>query len=122
MATYETKAWTRWQDWAAVVIGVLAALSPLVVVTSAGAAWTLVVLGVLIAITGLWSLGAPGSVTSEYVHGVLGVLLFIAPWVLGYQYLGGASWTSWIAGVLTVLVAATAVPVATAAHRELVTR
>ena len=101
------KAWHRWQDWAAVVIGVLTALSPLVV------------LGVLIAVAGLWSLAAPGSVASEYVHVVLGALLFISPWVLSYSDLAGASWTSWVAGVLAVIVGAAAVPAATAEHRGL---
>src|SRR3954469_12073770 len=96
-----TRTWTRWEDWAALVIGVLTALSPIVVATDATALWTLIVFGVLIAATALWSLAQPGSVASEYVHGVLGVLLFISPWVLGYSDLMGASWTSWIAGVLT---------------------
>lgn len=111
------RSWQRWQDWAALVIGVLVALSPLVTTTDAAAAWTLVVLGVLIAATGLWSLAAPGSVASEYVHGVLGVLLFIAPWVMSYSDLSSASWTSWVGGALTVIVAAAALPAANAAHR-----
>lgn len=115
-----TKAWHRWQDWAALVIGVLTALSPIVVATNVAAIWTLIVFGVLIALAGLWSLAAPGSVASEYVHVVLGVLLFIAPWVLGYAAFGGASWTSWIAGVLAVVVGAVAVPEATTEHRGLV--
>lgn len=112
------KAWTRWQDWAALVIGVLAALSPLVVATTTAAAWVLVVLGVLIAAAALWSLAAPGSVTSEYAHVVFGVLLFISPWVFTYHDLGGASWTSWVAGALAVIVGATAVPAASAQHRS----
>lgn len=66
------KAWTRWQDRVALVIGVLAALSPTVVATDAAAAWTL-----------------------------------------------GAAWTSWVAGVLAVLVSASALPAATSAHRGL---
>lgn len=111
------RSWQRWQDWAALVIGVLTALSPLVTTTDAAAAWTMVVLGVLLAATSLWSLAAPRSVSSEYVHGVLGVLLFIAPWVMSYSDLAGASWTSWVAGVLAVLVAASALPSANAAHR-----
>lgn len=111
------RSWQRWQDWAALVIGVLTALSPLVTTTDAAAAWTMVVLGVVLAATSLWSLAAPRSVSSEYTHGVIGVLLFIAPWVMGYSALAGASWTSWVAGVLAVVVAATAVPVANAAHR-----
>jgi hypothetical protein len=114
-----TRSWHRWQDWTAVVIGVLTALSPIVVATSATALWTLIVFGVLIGVTGLWSLAQPGSVASEYVHVVLGVLLFISPWVLGYAGFVGASWTSWIAGVLTVAVGLAALPAANAEHRGL---
>jgi uncharacterized membrane protein HdeD (DUF308 family) len=113
------RTWRRWQDWAAVVIGVLTALSPIVVLTDTAALWTLVVFGVLIAAAGLWSLAAPGSVASEYVHIVLGVLLFISPWVFGYADLAGAAWTSWVAAVLTVVVGVAAVPAANAEHRGL---
>ncbi|OLL73255.1 hypothetical protein Ae168Ps1_1639c [Pseudonocardia sp. Ae168_Ps1] len=88
--------------------------------TNVAAAWTLVVLGVVLAATSLWSLAVPGSVTSEWVHGVLGVLLFVAPWAMGYSALTGASWTSWVAGVLTVAVAASALPAATAEPRGIV--
>ena len=101
------------------VIGVLTALSPIVVATDTTALWTLIVFGVLIAATALWSLARPGSVASEYVHGVLGVLLFVSPWVLGYSDLMGASWTSWIAGVLTVAAGLAALPAANAEHRGL---
>ena len=117
MATGQVATWRRWQDWAALVIGVLVALSPVVVTTSAAAVWSLVVLGVVLALTGLWSLAAPGSVASEYVHIALGVLLFVAPWVLGYYTLGGAAWTSWIGGVLAVVVGAAALPSANKEHR-----
>jgi cytochrome c biogenesis protein CcdA len=114
-----TKAWQRWQDWVVLVIGVLTFLSPIVVVTSPAALWALVVFGVLIAATALWSLARPGSVASEYVHGLLGVLLFISPWVLGYVEFAGASWVSWVAGVLTVAVGLAALPAANAVHRGL---
>ncbi|MBP2371638.1 SPW repeat domain-containing protein [Pseudonocardia parietis] len=117
MARTSQRSWQRWQDWAALVIGVLTALAPLVVATNAAAVWTMVVLGVVLAAASLWSLVSPGSVTSEWVHGVLGVLLFLAPWVMGYSALTGASWTSWVAGGLTVVVAASALPAANAAHR-----
>jgi uncharacterized membrane protein HdeD (DUF308 family) len=113
------RSWHRWQDWAALVIGVLTLLSPIVVSTDATALWTLIVFGVVIAATALWSLAQPGSVASEYVHAVLGVLLFISPWVLGYSDLSGASWTSWVAGVLTVAVGLAALPAANAEHRGL---
>jgi uncharacterized membrane protein HdeD (DUF308 family) len=115
------KQWTRWQDWVALVVGVLVALSPLVVSTAGepGALTTLIVLGVLLAVTSLWSLYSPGMVATEYVHAVLGVLLFLAPFVFTYVALSGAAWTSWIAGIVAVVVGLWAVPVSTKAHKEL---
>ncbi|MFD7656578.1 SPW repeat protein [Actinosynnema sp. NPDC059797] len=111
-----TKAWTRWQDWAEVVIGVLVLLSPLVVETSTAGMWTMVVLGALIALDGLASLARPAMVYGEWFQVVLGALLFIAPWVIGYSDLTAASWVSWIGGALTVAMGAMAMPAANAAH------
>lgn len=73
--------------------------------------------GVLIAATALWSLAQPGSAVSEYLHAVLGALLFISPWVLSYSDLVGASWTSWAAGVLVAAAGLAALPAANAAHQ-----
>ncbi len=112
-----TKQWMRWQDWGAVVLGIVAGLSVLWTETSDAAFWSLLVFGVLLLASGLWSLALPGSVASEYVHIGLGALFFISPWVLGYADLAGASWTSWVIGVLAVVVGAAAVPVATTVHR-----
>ncbi|MGH3794927.1 MAG: SPW repeat domain-containing protein [Pseudonocardiaceae bacterium] len=111
------KQWMRWQDWGAVVLGIIAGISVLWLTTSHAAMWSLVVFGVLLLVSGVWSLAMPGSVSSEYVHIGLGVLLFISPWVLGYIDFNGASWTSWVIGVLAVAVGASAIPVATTTHR-----
>ncbi|WP_328614155.1 SPW repeat protein [Amycolatopsis sp. NBC_00355] len=117
MSEVTTRAWTRPHDWTEVVIGVVAALSPLWLSTDTTVMWTMVVLGALIALDGLVSLAKPGLVYGEGIQIALGVLFFIAPWVLEYTELNGASWTSWIAGVLTVIAGAAAMPVANAAHR-----
>jgi len=117
MSEVSTRAWTRPHDWAEVVIGAVAALSPLWLSTNTTVTWTMVVLGALIALDGLVSLAMPGMVYGEGIQVALGVLLFIAPWVMGYTEFNGASWTSWIAGVLTVVAGAAAMPVANAAHR-----
>ncbi|GLY43512.1 hypothetical protein Amsp01_095350 [Amycolatopsis sp. NBRC 101858] len=117
MSEVSTRAWARPHDWAEVVIGVVAALSPLWLSTDTTAMWTMVVLGALIALDGLVSLAMPGMVYGEGIQIALGVLFFIAPWVMGYTEFNGASWTSWIAGVLTVIAGAAAMPVASAAHR-----
>jgi hypothetical protein len=114
-----TRAWTRWQDWAEVVLGVIALLAPLVVSTSTAAMWTMIALGALIAADGLWSLAMPATVASEGVQVVLGVLLFISPWVMGYSHMPAAAWTSWVVGVLTVAAGAMALPAANTAHHGL---
>ena len=116
--TSNPRAWTRPLDWAEVVLGVVAALSPLWTNTNSAAVSAMIVLGVLIAIDGLVSLGAPGLVYGEYVQVVLGVLMFISPWVLSYSEFRGISWASWIIGALTVIAGVAAVPMAQAAHRS----
>ncbi|MGA6167139.1 SPW repeat protein [Amycolatopsis magusensis] len=111
-----TSPWTRPHDWAEVVLGVVAVLTPLWMQTDTAAMWTLIVLGALVAIDGLVSLAMPGLVYGEGIQIVLGALLFISPWVIGYSGLTGAAWSSWIIGGLTMIAGAAALPVANAAH------
>lgn len=119
MAATTTRTWTRWQDWAQVVLGVVAALSTIWLDTSTKVMWTMIILGALIAIDGLWSLAEPGLVVSEGAEIVLGILLFVAPWVMGYTAMTGASWFSWVIGGLAIVVGATALPLASGAHAKL---
>lgn len=110
------KPWTRWQDWAALVLGVYVILATMWTRTGGGAISAMIVLGALLVLAAVWSLAMPGSMTSEYAHMLLGVLLFLSPWVLGYSGLTGAAWTSWVVGVLAVIVGAAALPEANVAH------
>ncbi len=112
------RPWTRPHDWAEVVLGVVAVLSFLWMDTNNAAMWTMIVLGALVALDGLASLAVPGQVYGEGIQIVLGVLMFISPWVMSYTDLGGIAWSSWIIGALTVIVGAAALPVAQAAHRS----
>lgn len=104
------KASTRWQDYAAVVIGIFAALSPLWLDTNTGARWSLIVLGVLVAVAGLAHMARPGMAAADYATGVLGVLLFISPWVMNFHTITATAWTAWIVGALAVVVAAVGLP------------
>lgn len=120
MAIPEERAWTRWQDWATLTLGVGALLSPVLVplVSESDPEAFLTVLGMVLIVTSLWSLGAPQSVSSEWLHAISGALLFIAPWMVGYTAETGAAWMSWTIGLLTMIVAATAIPLAAAVHRD----
>lgn len=104
------KSWSRMQDVVAVVIGVFAALSPMWVDTNNAARWSLIVLGALVALAGLVHMARPEMGWAEYAMGVMGVLLFLSPWVMGYSGMGGAAWTAWVVGVLAVVVAVTGLP------------
>lgn len=118
MAETAVRPWTRPYDWAEVVLGVVALLSFLWTDTSDAAMWTMIVLGALVALDGLASLAAPGMVYGEGIQVVLGVLMFISPWVIGYTEFNGISWSSWIIGALTAIVGAAAFPAAQSAHRS----
>ncbi|WP_137724945.1 SPW repeat domain-containing protein [Prescottella subtropica] len=104
------KASTRWQDYAAVIIGAFAALSPLWLDTNTGARWSLIVLGVLVAVAGLAHMARPGIAAADYAMGVLGVLMFISPWVMNFHAMSSASWTAWVVGALTVTVSVVGMP------------
>jgi hypothetical protein len=100
-------AWKRWQDWSVVILGVLLFIAPFAfgATTFASAAWTAYIGGALLVIFGLVSLANPSLQASEWVDGVVGVLLFLSPWVLGFTALSTLAWSAWIIGVLAVLLA-----------------
>lgn len=104
------KSWSRMHDIAAVVIGVVAALSPMWLDTNDAARWSLVGLGVLIAVAGVVHMARPEMTMAEYAMAVLGVLMFLSPWVMNFDAMRGASWTAWVAGVLTTVVAVSGLP------------
>jgi len=112
------KAWTRWQDWVAVVVGLYALLSFLWTSHSTTSMVTMIVLGALIVIDGVLDLARPGMFTLEGVDIVLGILLFIAPWVMSYTAFGMHSWTSWITGGIAIVVGAWALPISRHVHHD----
>ncbi|HEX6365394.1 MAG TPA: SPW repeat protein [Agromyces sp.] len=114
------KMWTRWEDWVAVAIGVIVALSALFMPAMGASVAIMVTLGVLLIVSGLVNLWRPGMVAMEYVQGALGLLLIISPWVGGYAdpMTFGPAWISWIGGAIVVIVAALAIRPAMRAHQD----
>lgn len=112
------KPWTRWQEWTMAVIGVLVVLSPLVVANTSQSTITVIVLGAAVALVSLFALVQPQQIgVTEWVTLVLGVLLFIAPWVMGYSDGITAAWVSWIGGAVTVIISALGLPSAISRQR-----
>ncbi|WP_288026998.1 SPW repeat protein [Arthrobacter sp.] len=104
------KKWTKWQNWVAVAAGLYAALASIWTTSDGKAATTLVVLGILTIIAGLVNLSMPRMPSVEWAQGVLGVLLFISPWVLAFTAMTGIAVTAWICGIVTIVVTAWALP------------
>ena len=114
--------WKRWQDWASLVLGILLFISPFVFGGMAVpmAQWSALVGGVLLVVFGLWDLASPTNSVGEWLSGLIGLLVFLAPWVLGFTVLTMMAWTAWVIGVLAVVLAASVVFMGGAGQRTLV--
>ena len=82
--------------------------------------WLMIILGVVIAASGLVNLATPGTPWVEWVQLILGAALIVSPWVGSYTAHTGASWTSWIAGAVVVVVTAFAIKPSSDAHHHAV--
>jgi hypothetical protein len=72
-----------------------------------GSSWDAWILGIIGALLALWALGAPASSNvAEWIVVVLGIVLFISPWVFGFATLAAAAWAAWIIGILFIIAAA----------------
>jgi len=69
------------------------------------AAWNAWIVGIAIAAVAVWAVAwfAPWQ---DWVNGVLGAWLVIAPWVLGFGSLAAAAWNHVIVGLLVLALAA----------------
>jgi len=87
------------------VLGVILFVTPFVFgdTGQTTAAISAYVLGVLVFLSGLLSATMQEAGNVEYIPVVLGVITFIAPFVLGFTAVTAIAWSAWIIGVLTVL-------------------
>jgi hypothetical protein len=111
----------RWQDYVVLLAGIYALLSPIWTDTTnrtGKATGTLIVLGVLTAIVALVALAKPALRGTDELTALFGVLLFISPWVMGYDSHAGLAWTAWAVGVITFIASVWAVPAEKAAYER----
>ena len=108
------RPWNRLQDWVTLLAGVYTATSPLALSTigmtgEGKVVVAMITLGALLVISSIVSLARPNLIAAEWATTLVGVLLFVAPWVVGYTGLTGAAWTSWLVGAVVVGVSLTEV-------------
>jgi hypothetical protein len=110
------RKWAHPQDFAALLAGVYAALSPIWTTSTSRATSTMVVLGVITALLAAGSLYRPDMMAFEGALAAMGVLFFIAPWVMGFSGTAPMAWTAWVVGLVTFAVGARDVQLTRTAH------
>ena len=98
-------AFKRWLDWAVIAIGIVVFATPFVFseTSSGNAAYTAYVMGGLVGLSGLLAafMATPSRMVEWFVA-MLGVILFVAPWLFGFTAVAATAWVSWLAGLAVV--------------------
>jgi SPW repeat-containing protein len=104
------KAWTRFEDWTNLVLGVYLFAVPFLFGTTGEAAssWNAYVVGAVVAVVAVWTLAAPTSKAAEWINVVAGAWLLVSPFALGFTDTAAALWNALIVGVLVISFAAAA--------------
>ncbi len=111
---FTARPWTRWQSWCNLVLGIILFIAPWYSATwdYSRSSWDAWIFGVLIVLVALWSLAMPGSIVPPVINFLIGIWVFISPWVLNYAGLSGIAWSAWIIGALVIILSAWAIAVA----------
>jgi uncharacterized membrane protein HdeD (DUF308 family) len=99
--------WKRWQDWLAVALGAMLFLAPFVlgVPLRGTAALTAYIGGILLMLSGAWELYRPMDRAGEWVEGLVGIVVFLAPWVLAFTAISTMAWSAWLIGIVAIVLA-----------------
>ncbi|WP_162308133.1 SPW repeat domain-containing protein [Segeticoccus rhizosphaerae] len=109
------------QDGLALLVGIYAFLSPIWTPTVGKATATMIVLGIITALAALTEIVKPDLMATEGLLVVLGVLFFIAPWVLTFRAeVMPMAWTAWVVGVVTFLIGASDLQITRRVHHKAV--
>lgn len=105
-----TRMTRKWEDWVNLILGIWLIISPYALGFTGVARTDALWVGVLIVLVAIWALAMPDSRAAEWSDLLLGIGLFIAPWVLGYAGGGSAAWNAWIVGALVAIFSGVALP------------
>ncbi|HEY8294813.1 MAG TPA: SPW repeat protein [Micrococcaceae bacterium] len=112
------KKWTRWQDWVAIIAGLVAALSTIWLKQAGASTALMMVFGILLIVCGAINLAVPGQPIVEYAQAAVGLVLFLSPWLGSFATQMGAAWFSWICGAVAVIVTAAAIKPSTEVRHQ----
>lgn len=97
-------------SWLVAVAGLWEILAPFILGFSAAtvAMWNAIVIGVVLIVLAVWaalSENVTADRTLDWINAVVGVWLFVSPFILGYSAVGVALWNSLIIGVVVIVLA-----------------
>lgn len=95
----------RWQVWVSLIAGAWLFVSPWVLgyTTAVGGMWAAFILGGLTVVVAMWSLIDRDARAAETIMALIGALVFIVPWVIGFAGLASARLDAWIVGAVIVV-------------------
>ena len=101
------RPWTRWSDWATLVLGIWYVLSPwlLAVSTMQPRAMNNWVAGGALVLLSVWLLAVPSTVGVAWLNALLGIWILVSPWALNLGAWPHQEWNSWAIGALTFMCA-----------------
>ena len=99
-------------DWISLFLGIWLLMASWLLGTSSNhvSVYTALILGILILADSIWSLVEFRAEYTEWSRLALGVLLFLAPWALGFYRMSNAAWDAWIVGLIIVVLSAINLP------------
>jgi hypothetical protein len=99
---------TRWASWANLILGAILFISPWYSITwfNARSSWNAWILGVAIMLVAIWALASVTPAFVSWINVLLGIWVFISPWVLRFAVAQSVeAWSAWIIGALVFLLA-----------------
>lgn len=93
---HTARPWVAWQDGINILLGLYLFVSPLLI-SDLPNAW-FQTLGILAIAVAFWALTTSASIASESAQVLIGIVLFVAPWMGGFAAVTIAAWHAWIIG------------------------
>lgn len=91
----------RWW-WINVLLSIVLLLSPVysVMWNNVPAAWNTWLFGAVALVIAIYELIVGGRARAGILNVLIGIWLFLSPWIVGYAGMNGVAWTNWIVGIL----------------------